>query len=417
MTDLPVVVFSGGRTTLPLARLAAVSGRARVAVVDPNVARSLSAEAGPVFCPLTGVTQQMRVEVMYEVVKVMASVEAAVPGAAAAFAADGLPPRVAETLPRWLPRATLAALSNLAPHVAALRAFAGSFPVAAYVTHEDVTPLNKALALTARSLGIPTFHLPHANHFGQVRPDVHDGSVCDWILAASRHMRDWYVERGFPPDRVEVVGHPPWDDLAAHPLPLRPLARRALRVPDDMPAVLFGSSWAQTTNAADAPDALPRAYAAFVEAAASEGWFVLWSMHPGEPPAWQQQHAARLNAAGVRGAVLRSHVRLALGAADVVVAAGPSNFLVEAAILGVPPVSVSVPNYRFPQAPPWTVRPTASAIARRVNAILADPEAACSRLPAAVSRYAAGADGGATRRALDFVLERAGLFPRREEAG
>ncbi|HID24790.1 MAG TPA: hypothetical protein EYP14_20655 [Planctomycetaceae bacterium] len=270
-----------------------------------------------------------------------------------------------------------------------------------------MTPPNKALVLTAKLLGIPTFHIPHANHFGLARPDIHDQSVCDWILAASRHMRDWYVARGASPDRVEVVGHPPWDDT--RPLPLRPLARRAFRVPDGTPTVLFGSSWAQTTNAADDPDALPKAYAAFTEAAAREGWFVLWSMHPGEPQAWQQEHAARLSAAGVRGAVIRSHVSVALGAADAVVTAGPSNFLVESAILGIPPVCIAIPNYRFPAAPPWTVRPTASAVARRVNAILADPESARARLPAAVDRYAAGADGQATRRALDFIISRCGI--------
>ncbi len=262
------------------------------------------------------------------------------------------------------------------------------------------------MVLWARAKGIPTIHIPHANHYCHVRPDIHDEGLCDWLLATSPWMRDWYVERGYPAERVVVTGCPNWDSwgkVRKH-MP-RDNARTVLMLDQEAPTVVYFTSWSQNTNIIDDHTVKPQTDAAMLEAAKAEGWQLVIKMHPGEPEQWIQHYANLAKERGVPAVISRRHLEYCLRAADVAVAIGPSNVLVEAALAERPGVVVPLRGYDFGGEPPWRAEPTADDIRRVVGQVLAQPDAWEAARPDFIARHAYSDDCGATARAAAAVLE------------
>lgn len=399
--DKPVVMLSGGNTTVPLAKH--LNDDFNVGVYAREALELFMAHCEAVLCPQSGAGELMKIQATNDTANIVGRLTAGLDGLN--LSVDGTEPeRLTSGVVKWLPGLVLTALSGIVLDIKALDALCQTVEVRAVVTHEDVTPKFKALALYARSHGIPSVHVPHANHFIQARPDVHDECLCDWILAASPWMRDWYVERGFPADKVKVIGHPPWDGWAKVNFS-KEHTRKILHLEQDKPVVLYCTSWPQNTNLVDDHEMLEKASLAVVEAAKQNDWQLVWSLHPGDPAGWEKGYADLCAEHKVPALVVRGHLYYTARAADACVSVGPSNVLVEAGIADCPPVTVPLRGYGFPDGIPWRAEPTAESLTAVVGRLLNDRSEWDRARDGFVRRYAYQVDGGAAERAAEFVRE------------
>jgi hypothetical protein len=101
---------------------------------------------------------------------------------------------------------------------------------------------------------------------------------------------------------------------------------------------VYASSWPQKTSVEGIHDLLTEAYNGFLDAVGD--WHAIVKLHPSAGEQNAQAHVGIAQQRGARVMVTPQYLDLVLGAADAVVAVGPSNILIEAAILGIPVVSV-----------------------------------------------------------------------------
>lgn len=401
----PAILLSGGRTTQPLA--GALAEHYQLAIYDQGSLGHFLTQVEHVMCPINGAGEGLKSRATNEAAQLSASVSANMGPLGQRFIVPGVEAEMlGEGVNTWLPGLAMTILSSLALDLRALEAFMAQVPVAAVVTHEDVTPKFRAMVLYAKARELPTIHVPHANHFCHVRPDVHDMCLSDWLLAASPWMRDWYVKRGCPAEQVRVVGCPNWD---AWPKICRDIskehARLVLKMDESAPTVMYCTSWSQNTNLIDDHTVKPRADVAVLEAAKREGWQLIIKLHPGEPAQWVQKCAELAKEHGVPAVVTKQHLHYTVRAADVVVAVGPSNVLVEAGLADRPPVVIPLRGYEFGGVPPWKAQPKVDAIVSAVNMLLKKPDMWQANRSKFVKRYAHRNDAGATARVIEAILE------------
>uniref|UniRef100_A0A6M3KZ81 Uncharacterized protein n=1 Tax=viral metagenome TaxID=1070528 RepID=A0A6M3KZ81_9ZZZZ len=367
-----------------------------VAVLDQAPAQELFARTGsPVACVLNAVEPPMHEWVRNKAAVISSQI---FPLMNRGFSVDGVQADGLSEPTNWLPGITLGHVSDCLLVVRALDAYAESVSVAGVVVHEDVTPRFRAMAMWAKGRGLPVVHMPHNNCYVTVRPDVHDHSMADWILAPSPYAADWYIVRGYDEKRVRIVCFPPWDDWRTVELP-QDRARRVLMVEDKRAVVVLCTGWAQRTNLVDDHGLVDAAVHLTLGVAKKRGWFVLWKLHPGDHPN-REDGAARLMAAyRVTGAVMRGHLSYALAAADAVLSVGPSNVLVEAGIMNRVPLLFGLPGYGFEKEPPYVVGYDESDIVHKVEACTGQEWSGRAR-DQFVKRYAYRDDGGATKRAV-----------------
>lgn len=407
-----VVLLSGGRTTQPLAK--SLAERAYVGVFDKSSVSMFTPLIDQVLCPENGAQPQPRSQATNDTALLAARVVNALPALPHRLAVPNAG-HVAQLhsvngVSKWLPGATLTLLSVLAQDVRILQAFFDGMDVRCVVTHEDVTPRFRAMVLYAKIRGVPTVHVPHANHFCHVRPDIHDECVSDHILAASPWMRDWYVGRGYSREQIKVTGCPNWDRWQEINAKVsKEHARTLLRLAQDRPVVLYCTSWPQMTNLVDDHTVKDRADAAMLEAAKAREWQLVWSLHPGDPPEWQQRYAQMAKEAGVPAVVVRGHLEYTARAADALVALGPSNVVIEAGLAGCPSATIPLRGYGFPGEPPWAAEPTAEGIVETVEWMLANRDEWERKRGWFVREFAHSDDGEATERIVAAVCEIAGL--------
>jgi len=219
-------------------------------------------------------------------------------------------------------------------------------------------------------------------------------------------MRDWYVARGFPEENIRVVGYPLWDKwVEATEKVDRDHACMVLQLEPDRPIVLFCTSWAQYTNMIDDHTVMKRAARAILKATKAQGWQLIWSLHPGEPPGTEKSCAEAAKRYGVPALITRRHLSYTTAAADAVVAVGPSNVLIEAAIADRPIASIHLRGYGFPSTPPWTVRPTKTSMEAVIGRMIADRSEWDAARDGFVERFAHLIDGKATERVVGYIRE------------
>jgi hypothetical protein len=372
-----------------------------VAIYDQASAQKVAGTSGEgVICPIMGAEN-----LMYESARNDAAlyVSRVVDGTRnTAFSINGTSPEALSNLDRWLPGLTAGFFSEAALNIRVLNAYAAQddVDIAAIITHEDVTPKYRTLAQWAKARGITTIQVPHNSCFSQTQPDVHDKSSCDWILATSRYMRDWYTERGYPKHRIRVTGFPPWDHW--HDLPLdKEHARRVLFL-DDRPVVTFCTGWAQRTSLIDDHSMTDVAANLFMHVAKKQNWQVIWKLHPGDQPNVERNYMATMLAHRVDGIVTRDHLSYTLKAADVVVSVGPSNVLVEAALCNRPPVLFDLRGYGFDNEPPWVLGLDVGDVTDRVESLL-DGQTWEKQRAKFTRKYAYRNDGKATKRTVKEI--------------
>jgi len=214
------------------------------------------------------------------------------------------------------------------------------------ITHEDVMCNTKTMCQFWRSKGVPTLHIPHAEYIdiwrGPVGTDVHDEVSCEWVATAGPYQRDWYIARGADPAKVRITGLPHWDTWKK--IPDRREARDVLKLDQDKPVVAFMSSWIQATNALGLHHLIEKSYTAFLELTKNAEWQGVVKLHPGAGQGSADWHIKTANDMGASVLITPQYLDYVLAASDLIVSAGASNVVIEAALCGVPAVC----TYGFP---------------------------------------------------------------------
>ena len=224
--------------------------------------------------------------------------------------------------------------------------------VVGVLVHEDVTPMGRVAAQWGNAKGIPTLHLPHANHFSKAgTKDIHCSTTAQHLGVAGRYMRGWYSDCGVADDRMTTVGMPQWDKyMDQEQIPTKAFARHALGIKDGMYVLAYATTWYQMTTVwGNDPEAyLEECFSRILWTALELDAFLIVAMHPGETAGQEGHYAQRIKEAGLHGAVTRTHNAHTMRAADCVVTQGPSNVGVVAAMLDTPVVELYVPGARYP---------------------------------------------------------------------
>lgn len=391
MTERTLVI-SGIRPTFQM--YDALDKHFTVALYDQASAQQLSAQKGqPITCPASGAGPPLFFRSRNDVGLMMAQLIDRLPSFGASL--DGVHP--ADPPDSWIPAVALGNLPDVLAHLRIMDAYADTTNIVGIVLHEDVTPKYKALALWGKARGIPVIHVPHANCFIQTRPDVHDESVSDWILATSPYMREWYKDRGFKADCIKIVGFPAWDGWADFQVD-KGIARRVLQLDEDKPVITFCTGWPQRTNIVDDHDMLEAAASITLSTVKDNDWQMIWKLHPGDAPEQEARCTKMAASYRVPAAITRDHLQLSIRAADLVLSAGPSNILVEAGLCDRAPALFNLRGYGFASEPPWIVDLTADSLRDAVESALEGSEWTKMR-GGFVRRYAFRNDGKATKRA------------------
>lgn len=404
----PTLLVSGGGVTQPM--WAQLSERYRLAFFHPQAAQLAHdlklpdvvsvMDAAQVNADAIESAENNAALLAARVVNAMPSISARIAGITA-FAPNA-PAELNGKLPDWWAGYALHHFRDHTMKLTALENLAREHPIVGCLTHEDVSPEARTLVLWAKARGIPTLHLPHAPcHLHPGVRDIHRETRADWVLASGPRVAAFYADCGVPDNRIAVVGAPQWDALYEAQLPDRAEAREVLGVKTAR-VICYASTWPQTTSLRSG---FEREMDAGLDAALklAENWkaVVMVKVHPHEHAQAEQFYAAALQQADIPGLVTRQHLTYLLRAADVLVAQGPSNLCLEAAIMGVPSVYLQTEGFDFASALPARCAPdTLGAVA---SALLDAPPSRAD-LDEFVSEYnAAHPLGEAADCASEFV--------------
>jgi len=311
----------------------------------------------------------------------------------------------------WMPGYVVSSMARMHMRITVWKRFWDSHDVRLVVTHEDVAEDTKALVQFARAQGTPTLHVPHFNHGSLPRPmpDLHDSINCDYAAVAGTYMRGWLAERGMDPDHIRITGHPAWDRYA-HINPDRYWARAMMRLNPARKAVCYAADWVLWTTLCyheHTPQAGWRAMLGAAKALTQEGWILICKAHPGAKETNAAWHAKTAEDTGVECVVTDRHLDVVLQAADVFVSNGFSNIIAEAAMAGVPGITLG-PGYLDEPAVPG-VEYDAEALYLKIKEVQATREAWQEKLlPAFMTRFVGPNDGQAADRIVEWCRELAG---------
>lgn len=221
------------------------------------------------------------------------------------------------------------------------------------VVHEDVTPDMRVMVEFCKSRNIPTIHVPHANCFYRGETwDIHTESICDYIAASGEYMKRFYSKWGFDQNKITATGTPSLDTWYADTPPTRKEARKVLGVGEDESVIIYASSWSQLTSTRSGFEAEhQRDFGLMLDAAKKLKATLCIKMHPGEAPDTEKFYIENLKGNGVRGFVTRAYNEYVLRAGDVMVAQGPSNVCIQAAIAGLPVAYIPTEGFGFERGP------------------------------------------------------------------
>lgn len=224
---------------------------------------------------------------------------------------------------------------------AAFRALGAGRPEAVIVA-SDRRPHERAVALAARALGIPTMLFWGGALLG--RDGINRFDVADRVVVFGEHARDGLVRSGIPGDRVAIVGDP--RSNAARLIPRADLRRGVLErfgLTDDRPLYVLVSKYVSLLFSADEKAALYRSVAAARRRLGDP--HVIVKVHPNENLALLREQVATW---GWPGAPLtQDHdIHRLFAAADAAIMVTSMAGL-EAMALGCPVVAMQTPGKDF----------------------------------------------------------------------
>ena len=353
----PLFLVSGGPATAPLWPL--LAEKYDLVFLYPQAAQqaqALGLRAGALAGVVDGDLQE---HVATESVKLTARVVGGMDtvGARIATAYSSLPPDALNGhLGEWFPGFAHHLISAGVSILAQLeRLRATGTPIAGCITHEDVSLDTRALVNWCNARGIPTIHVPHAPcHLLPGVQDIHRQTRARWIAASGPAVAEFYAESGHDKSYIVITGGPQYDQMYID-RPGRAEARRVLGIDHAGPVLAYQTTWGQTTSLrSDFDTEFERGFQAVLAAARDLGAYVMVKVH------WHDQrldtldrYEASLRAANVPGLVTRDHFLYVLAAADVLVAQGPSNVCLEAAMYGVPSAYIQTEGFDFATALPY----------------------------------------------------------------
>ena len=217
---------------------------------------------------------------------------------------------------------------------------------------DDLVWASKTLALLARSLGVPTLHIPHAHISANPDPelrDIHDISVASRLAVYGSRMRDYYAGHGYPAEDIAVTGNPLWDPYAtflAQRDSVRDWFLRSVNLDPRKPTVLYATTFMEGSDDA-VWTSLPGDHfdvflAAMVAIREQHDVQLVIKPHPNivEMSRMGAMRRAAL-AAGLDGVAVTPAKEAALASCDLIVHT-ESNIAIEGMLLGVPSVSMAL---------------------------------------------------------------------------
>jgi hypothetical protein len=213
----------------------------------------------------------------------------------------------------------------------------------------------------------------------------------------------FYAESGHDAAFIAVTGNPAWDGLYAD-VPDKVESRAVTGLLSAELVIVYMTTWGQTTSLrSDFEREFQAGWQAVLAEAKSLGALLCVLVHWNDGrPGIEEQYEAALKAAGVGGLVTRQHKNYLLRAADVLVAQGPSNMAIEAAILGTPAAYLQTADFDY--ATPLPYRGTPATIGAAIRDALVSR--GIDDWQAFVSEYNdAHPVGDATGRVLDLVAQ------------
>lgn len=198
------------------------------------------------------------------------------------------------------------------------------------ILHNDVEQINRAAAQWARAHGIPALHIPHAIYGNIENPfDIHRiVSVTD-LASSGPYQSAWYVDCGLKTDHIYETGLPQFDKYATLSLDKK-RSKSGLGIEQNQPVICYTSSWRQDTNITGMHDGVAETYEAVLECAKllPDIKFII-KTHPNANDA--QQHKVKAEEMKAEVIVTANHLPQCLMAADLLLAYGPSNTVLEGA--------------------------------------------------------------------------------------
>lgn len=356
----PILLVSGGATTQPLWPL--LAEKYDLVFLYPQAAQQAAAQGLPAAALAALWDAQLQEDTANTAAKLSARVVNQLPaiGERVADAYAGAPPPVlGEKLGDWFAGYAHSALSGPLAILAQLEKLAtAGRQIAGCVTHEDVAPDTRTLVNWCNARSIPTIHVPHAPcHLLPGITDIHRETRATWIAASGQAMAEFYAEAGHDPAHIVLTGGPLFDGLyGARPerAEARGVLDRAFLPTFTGPVLCYMTTWGQTTSLrSDFEREFAAGWEAVLGAAKTLGAYlmVMVHWHDGRPGV-EESYEAAMQAAGVPGLVTRNHKLYVLAAADVLIAQGPSNMCLDAAIMGVPSVYLQTEGFDFRTALP-----------------------------------------------------------------
>lgn len=405
----PVLLVSGGAPTQPLWPLLAETYD--LAFLYPQAAQQAQAQGLPAAALGALWDGQAQETTANVAVQLAARVVTALPaiGERVADAYAGAPPPMLNgALGDWFAGYAHSVLSGPLAILAQLEKLASTGrQIAGCVTHEDVAPDTRTLVNWCNARSIPTIHVPHAPcHLLPGVTDIHRETRATWIAASGPAMAEFYAEAGHDPAHIVVTGGPQYDGLYG----ARPGREEARRVLDAKllpefagPVLCYMTTWGQTTSLrSDFDREFATGWQAMLGAAKALGAYLMVLVHWHDGRAGvEEQYEAAMVAAGVPGLVTRNHKLYVLAAADLLVAQGPSNMTLDAAIMGVPSVYLQTEGFDFRTPLPRRCAP--EKLADAIAAALSEPVA----LDEFVAQYNVthATQGGATENVVAMVRQ------------
>ena len=400
----PLMLVSGGYTTQPLwAQLAERYDLAFLAAPAAQLAVGLGLPAAPIA---SAINADISEHIQNSSVMLAAKVTNSVAGLSARFGeVIGHGPELLNgKIPDWFPGFSHHLINAVVSILAALDEIERSQRrIVGCIVHEDVSLDTRALVAWCSARGIPTFQVPHAPcHLLPGVADIHGETRAEFIAASGPRMVDFYAERGHDSETIAALGAPQWDEYYHGAIPERSESRRVLGIPDDKLAILYMSSWAQTTSTRSGFEAEFDAgwKAVLAQAQARDAYLIaMLHMHDGRPDE-AHPYLQDMDTANVAGLMTRHHFSYSLRAADVMVAQAPSNACLVAAILGTPSCYLQTEDFDYATALPFRGQP--ETIGAVLDAALASRSA--SEWGEFVGEYnSAHPDGDAATRVVDWI--------------
>ena len=268
------------------------------------------------------------------------------------------------------------------------------------IVHNDSDNTTRTIALWSKNNNVPCLHIPHSIYLdSDDRPDgdIHSILSASHAVASGPFHADWLIRNGMNPGNVWITGLPSFDKVAEKYNVDQ--MRRLLKVNSDFPVITYMSSWRQDTNLLGCHDGVEESYMRFLKAAkelVKDNAQIIVKCHPsGNNVKW---HAGEAECQGVKCIVTDKHLGPIISVSDLIVSYGPSNVIIEAAIMNPMAGLVVIDGF--------CSDPEVSSITEDddMHAAIAEELSGVTSKARFINKYVSFADGKSYERICDVIM-------------